>query len=426
MTEPLDGPQTAEVTEATVPAALAEPTTRVRPGWTALLFLANIGLWLGIYAPIQVLLPEQAELLDPAHKEVAFGVVTGVGAVVSLFANPLVGLASDRTKSRFGRRHPWTIAGALAGAAGLAVLALAPSVVVMILGWCLVQAGLNGMLATLTSTVPDRVPVEQRAHIGGLVGISQMLGTVLGAVLVTVLITGLTGGYLACALIVVAGAVLFVLRTPDLPLPRDWPLPRWRSVLASAGVSPRKHPDFAWAWGCHFLINLGNALGTFYLLFFLTDAVHYPDPASGLLIMMGLYGVALVIGGLSVGRLSDSSGRRKPYVLFSVAVMAVAALILTVSQTWPAALAASVLLGLGFGAYWAVALAILTQVLPAATDRAKDLGVVNIANLLPQVIAPLVATVMLADFGGYPGLFAAAGVATLAAGAFVLGVRSVR
>lgn len=423
MTEPPRAPESTESTESTVPVALAEPTTRVRPGWTALLFLANIGLWLGIYAPIQVLLPEQAQLLDPAHKEAAFGVVTGVGAVVSLFTNPLVGLASDRTKSRFGRRHPWTIAGALAGAAGLTVLALAPSVAVMIFGWCLVQAGLNGMLATLTSTVPDRVPVDQRAHIGGLVGISQMLGTVLGAVLVTVLITGLTGGYLACALIVVAGAMLFVLRTPDLPLPKDWPLPRWRSVLASAGVSPRKHPDFAWAWGCHFLINLGNALGTFYLLFFLTDAVHYPDPAAGLLIMMGLYGVALVIGGLSAGRFSDSSGRRKPYVLFAVAIMALAALILTVSPTWPAA---SVLLGLGFGAYWAVALAILTQVLPAATDRAKDLGVVNIANLLPQVIAPLVATVMLADLGGYPGLFAAAGVATLAAGAFVLGVRSVR
>ena len=56
-----------------IPAALAEPTVRVRPGWTGLLFLANIGLWLGIYAPIQVLLPEQAELLDSANKEVVFG-----------------------------------------------------------------------------------------------------------------------------------------------------------------------------------------------------------------------------------------------------------------------------------------------------------------------------------------------------------------
>jgi MFS family permease len=414
------------MTGTALPAALEEPSVRVRPGWTTLLFLANIGLWLAIYAPIQVLLPEQAELLDASHKELVFGLVTGTGAVVSLVVNPLVGLASDRTRSRFGRRHPWTLAGALVGAIGLAVLAIAGNAAVMTTGWCLVQAGLNGMLATLTSSVPDRVPVAQRARIGGLVGISQMLGTVLGAVLVTVLITAVPGGYLACAAIVVVGAVLFVSRTPDLPLPRDWPVVRWRAALSGLWISPRRHPDFAWAWGCHFMINLGNALGTFYLLYFLKDAVHYRDPDTGLLIMMGLYGVALAIGGIAVGRLSDASGRRKPFVLLAVAVMALAALTLTLWQTWPAALVASPLLGVGFGAYWAVAIAVLTQVLPAAADRAKDLGVVNIANLLPQVIAPLMATVILAELGGYPALFASAGLATVAAGALILRVRTVR
>lgn len=415
------------MTDTELPAALAEPTMRVRGGWTSLLFLANIGLWLGIYAPIQFLLPEQAELLDNANKEVVFGVVTGVGAVVSLFVNPLVGLASDRTRSRFGRRHPWTLLGAVVGAIGLLILALAGNVVVMTIGWCVVQAGLNGMLATLTSAVPDRVPVEQRAQIGGLVGISQMLGTVLGAVVVTVLVTSLPGGYVACAVLVVLGALAFVLRTPDLALPRSWrPSNRWRDVLSELWVSPREHGDFLWAWGCHFLINLGNALGTFYLLFFLKDAVHYPDPDTGLLIMMGLYGAALVVGGLLVGWLSDRSGRRKPYVWAAVVVMAAAAFVLTVWQTWPASLAASPLLGIGFGAYWAVALAILTQTLPAAQDRAKDLGVVNIANLLPQVIAPLLATIILADLGGYSALYAAAGIATLLAGAAITGVKTVR
>lgn len=415
------------MTDTELPAALAEPVTRVRGGWTSLLVLANIGLWLGIYAPIQVLLPEQAELLDAANKELVFGVVTGVGAVVSLFANPLVGLASDRTRSRFGRRHPWTLLGAVVGATGLVVLAAAGDVVMMTIGWCIVQAGLNGMLATLTSAVPDRVPVGQRAQIGGLVGISQMLGTVLGAVVVTVLVTSLPGGYLVCAVVVVLGAAVFVLRTPDRPLPRTWrPSNRWRDVLAELWVSPRAHPDFAWAWSCHFLINLGNALGTLYLLFFLKDAVHYPDPDTGLLIMMALYGAALIVGGLTVGWLSDKTGKRKPYVWLAVGVMAIAAFVLTFSQTWPAALTASPLLGIGFGAYWAVALAILTQVLPAAQDRAKDLGVVNIAILLPQVIAPLVATVILANLGGYPALFVAAGIATLAAGALITGVKTVR
>ncbi|QFU85313.1 MFS transporter [Amycolatopsis sp. YIM 10] len=411
----------------TEPAALTEPTTRVRPGWAALLFFANFGLWLGFYAPIQVLLPRQAELLDAANKELVFGIVTGVGALVSLVANPAFGLLSDRTTSRFGRRHPWTVAGSLLGAAGLALLAAAPNVVVMTLGWCLVQAGLNGMLATLTSALPDRVPVGQRAQIGGFIGISQMFGTVLGAVLVTVLVTSLPGGYLACALVVLAGAAAFVLRTPDAVLPVAWrPGGSLRELPRRMWISPRRHPDFARAWGCHFLIGLGNALGTLYLLFFLKDAAGHPDPDTGLLVLMGLYGVALIVGALGAGVLSDRSGRRKPYVVGASIAMALAALLLVFSSTWGAALAAAPLLGIGFGTYWAVAMAILTQVLPTAQDRAKDLGVVNIANALPQVVAPLLATVILAGFGGYPGLFAASAVATLLAGVLVTSIRSVR
>jgi MFS family permease len=404
-----------------VTTALSEPVTRVRAGWLSLLFLANLGLWLAIYAPIQVLLPQQAELLASTNKELVFGIVTGIGGAVAMVVNPLVGLLSDRTTSRFGRRHPWTVAGALVGAAGLAVLASAGNVPVMVIGWCLVQAGLNGMLATLISAVPDRVPVEQRAQTGGFIGISQMFGTVLGTLLVTVLVTSLAGGYLASAAVVVLGAAVFVLFTPDTVLPKEI-RPNTKLEL---WVSPRQHPDFAWMWGCHFMIQLGNALGTFYLLFFLKDAVHLADPEGSLLILMAFYGIALIAGAVLAGVFSDKSGRRKPYVLLSVVLMAVAALTLVVSETWVGGLIAAPLLGAGFGIYWAVAIALLTQVLPSASDRAKDLGVINIANSLPQVFAPLIASALIASLG-YPGLFASSAIATLLAGFFVARVRGVR
>ncbi|TCO64621.1 MFS transporter [Actinocrispum wychmicini] len=400
--------------------ALSEPVTRVRAGWLTLLFLANLGLWLAIYAPIQVLLPEQAELLARTDKELVFGIVTGVGGAVAMVVNPLVGLLSDRTTSRFGRRHPWTVAGALVGAAGLVVLSTAGNVPVMVIGWCLVQAGVNGMLASLLSAIPDRVPVAQRAQVGGFIGISQMFGTVLGALLVTELVTSLPGGYLASAAVVVAGGLVFVLLTPDAVLPKQL-RPTTKLEL---WVSPKRHPDFAWAWGCHFMIQLGNALGTFYLLFFLKDAVHLPDPEGSLLVLMSFYGIALIAGAVLAGVFSDKSGRRKPYVLLSVALMAVAALVLVVSETWTAGLIAAPLLGAGFGIYWAVAIALLTQVLPAAADRAKDLGVINIANSLPQVFAPLIASGLIAGLG-YQGLFGASALATLIAGFFVVRVRSV-
>jgi len=427
---------TAANTQATLPKALAEPTLRVGRSWITLLFLANIGLWLGIYAPLQVLLPEQvASLHDhlansaavPSGSDaVLLSVVMGVGAIASLIANPVVGALSDRTTSPRGRRHPWTSVCALIGAVGILIVAAAPSIAVMAIGWFIAEFGLGGMLATLTAALPDRVPVTQRGTLGGLIGISQMLGTVLGALIVTVIVTRMTTGYAVCAVIVVAGAALFVTRTPDEPLPAEFkPQVPLRTALRRLWVSPREHPDFGWAWATHFLVNLGNDLGTLYLLYFLNDRVHYHDPQTGLLILMALYAVALLAAGAICGMMSDKSGKRKPFIIGSAAIMATAAIILAASPTWAVALVAAPLLGFGFGTYWAAAPALLTSVLPAATDRAKDMGVINIAYSLPLVVAPLLAGVVLGLMNSYPALFALAGVVTVCAAVTVTRVRSV-
>src|ERR1700761_187523 len=203
-------------TQTTVPAALAEPTVPVKGSWVTLLFLANVGLWLGIYAPIQVLLPEQVQSLHdhitksnvvPSGTDaVLLSVVMGVGAIASLLANPVVGALSDRTTSARGRRHPWTAGCALIGAAGILIVAAAPDIPVMAAGWFVAEFGLGGMLATLTAALPDRVPVQQRGTLGALIGISQMLGTVLGAAIVTVLVTRMSAGYATCAVILLACA----------------------------------------------------------------------------------------------------------------------------------------------------------------------------------------------------------------------------
>jgi MFS family permease len=422
--------------ETTLPTALAEPTQPVTASWITLLFLANIGLWLGVYAPIQVLLPEQVQSLHdhfvksgsvPSGTDaVLLSVVMGVGAIASLIANPVVGSLSDRTTSARGRRHPWTMTCALTAAVGILVVAASPAIAVMAIGWFIAELGLGGMLATLTAALPDRVPATQRGTLGGLIGISQMLGTVLGALIVTVIVTRIAGGYVTCAVIVVAAAALFVTRTPDEPLPTEFkPRLPLRGALRRLWMSPRLHPDFGWAWATHFFVNLGNDLGTLYLLYFLHDRVHYHDPQTGLLTLMALYAVALLVAGAVCGMLSDRWGRRKPFIIGSAAVMATAAGILVASPTWGMALLAAPLLGAGFGTYWAAAPALLTQVLPAAEDRAKDMGVINMAYSLPLVVAPLLAGVVLGLMNSYPALFALAGLVTVMAAVTVTRVRSV-
>jgi MFS family permease len=125
------------------------------------------------------------------------------------------------------------------------------------------------------------------------------------------------------------------------------------------------------------------------------------------------------------GRLSDRSGRRKAFVIVSGIVMAVAAVILSVWPTWPAAIVAAAILGGGYGIYLAVDAALITQVLPTATGRAKDLGIINIANSAPQVLAPALAAPIVAGLGGYPVLYGMTAVLTLLGGVFVYRIRSV-
>ena len=190
-------------------------------------------------------------------------------------------------------------------------------------------------------------------------------------------------------------------------------------------ISPRRHPDFAWAWGTRFLVQLGNALGTLYLLYFLQDGVRYADPEGGLLILILLYTVGMMATAVVAGRLSDRSGQRKVFVIWSGMIMAVAALLLAVWPIWPAAMVAAVLLGAGYGVYLAVDAALITQVLPPATDRAKDLGVINIANSAPQVLGPALSAPIVVYLGGYPTLYAVTAVVTLLGSVLVRKIRSV-
>ncbi len=419
---------TAEVPEPVLaaPAALADPTVEVGRRWVTGLSLGNIGVYAAFFGPIQVLLAQQAEALAPGNKEFVFGLVTGAGAAVSLVANPLFGALSDRTTSSHGRRVPWVLAGALAGAAGLLMLAGAPAVAVMLVGWCLVQAGCNAALAALVAAVPDQVPHRQRGAVSGWVGLAQTLGS-LGGVVIATATGGFKAGFVACAAFLLVTVAPYLLGSRDVPLARDRrPDFAWGAFLKSFWVDPRLHPDFGWAWLTRFLMNVGNALGTLYLLYYLQDEVGYSDPESGVLILTLLYSVFTIGTAVLTGIWSDRTGRRKVFVVWSGVTMSVATVLLALSPTWPAALVAAVVLGTGFGGYLAVDFAIMTEVLPTATDRGKDLGVINIANSLPQVLAPAIAAPVVADLGGYPALFGLAAVVGLAGAVGVVRIRAVR
>ena len=414
-----------------VSATTAEPVRPVRPVWTAGVVLVNVGINAAFFGPLQVLLGQQAAVFDEGQKEAILALVTGAGAAVSVVANPLSGALSDRTAARRGRRVPWVVFGAVLGAAALVALAGAPNVAVMALLWCLVQAGCNAAYAAITAAIPDRVPVAQRGTVGGLAAMGQTVGILLGAVIAAVVAGHFGLGYVLCAAVLLAGVVLYYRRNDDAALPPgERPPFALGAFLRSFWVSPARYPDFAWAWLTRLLVNIGNHMITLYLLFFLTDAVRIRETQGieaefGVLILTGLYAVMVIITSVVGGRLSDRMGRRKPLVIISSAVIAAAALVLAFDPTWSGALVGASVLGIGFGAYLAVDFALITQVLPTALSRGKDLGVINIANSLPQVLAPLIAYPFVALWGGYVSLYVAAAVIGLLGAVFVVKIKGV-
>ncbi|MGH6616298.1 MFS transporter [Sphingomonas sp.] len=411
--------------QTTWPTSTDEPRIAVRWPWVVAISGANFGLWVALFGPIQLLLGVQAQAISPEHKVAALGIVTAAGAVCSLIANPLFGALSDRTVSRYGRRLPWVFLGTVCGALSLVLLATAQSITMMTIAWCLAQTSLNAMFAAVVAAVPDQVPVTQRGAVGGWLGIAQILGLVCGVAAAEAALPSIASAYLILV------AILIVMAMPYLALRRDIVLDRrarpafaWGAFLAGFWIDPRRYPDLGWAWMTRFAINLVYAVGTLYLLYYLGDVMHRPDPAGDVVTMTAVNVVTMVLVMIPAGFLSDRLGQRKIFVVVAGILLACGMAILAAGPGWTGALVAAAILGAGFGIYTSVEFALITQVLPSASDRGRDLGMINVANALPQVLAPAIAALVV-SYAGYPMLYALSACLALCGVVMIRQIRSV-
>ncbi|MEV0585298.1 MFS transporter [Nonomuraea sp. NPDC050310] len=410
---------------------IAVDPPRVSTGWMALLALAQMGVIMAATVGGQILLPSQVAAIDPVHKEASLAVVLAVAAVCTIVANPLFGAMSDRTSSRFGRRRPWIVGGALTSAAALAFLAFQDTIPGLVAGWAVAQLAFTAALAAAIATVPDQVPILQRGRASALAGVGQLSGPLLGGVVATVLLTGSRAAFLAMAVLVLALILPFGLLTREPPAEPGPPF-SWRGFARGFWVSPRRHPDFAWAWLSRLLITLTLAMGIGYLQYFLRDAVGYERlfPGStveqGVVVLVAVFTLGSVLPTLAAGWWSDRSGRRRPAVFTGGLTMAAAALVLTTTTGWTAAIVAAALLGGGYGMFAAVDQAMVTQLLPADADRAKDLGLVSLSNSASNTLGPVIAAALVTSAGGYPLMYGVAALFAVAGACLVWRIRGVR
>jgi MFS family permease len=232
--------------------------------------------------------------------------------------------------------------------------------------------------------------------------------------------------------VLVLSAWYFVLTTADAPTGGlAWPPRDTRSwgVRLAEFVSALRHRDFALVFASRAAAILGYFLVVSYELYILTDYIKLPGtmkPAQGVTVLAAISAVGAILAAAIAGPISDRLNRRKQFVILSSAIAGGACILPVLSPTFTTIEIFAAFAGIAFGCYLSVDAALVTLVLPRSEDAARDLGVLNIANAGPQVIAPLFAALIISHLGGYRTLFIIGGCCGIAGAFAVIPVRSVR
>lgn len=374
--------------------------------------------------------------LVPDGRNTALGLATFLGLAIACLVQPIVGVLSDRTRSRWGRRTPFIVVGTLGTIASLSLIALATSFWQVLLGLALIQIASNTAQGPWQALMPDRVPSEQRGVASGVKAALDIAGFMVGR---------LAAGYLISHHAEVGmRAVLWTISVPTLIwlvcLLATLPMSRGRTVLVAPprrslrealaqafAVDLKTYPAFgrwfvnrALFWGAFIAVNT-------FLLFYLMDVIGLTEAEGQRFVgqLSALLGVALVAATIPSGYLADRFGRR-PLLVAAGLMAAVGTSLLLAVRSLPALAACGVLIGVGIGVFLSANWAWVTDIVPPA-EAARYLGVANVATaagsgasrLLGGAVIDRVNSLFSSGTAGYLLVYA------LAATAFLLSIATV-
>jgi MFS family permease len=398
-----------------VPASGHLPAPRLNRLFVAALLLANFGSNVALIAPIQNLLPRMIEhAVGSSGKALGLGIVTGIGALAALVFNPVAGHFSDRWRRTDNRA--WTVlAGLVAGTLGHVFLAFQHSVLGIAIWWTICQAAVNVAYSPMSAVIVDRVDRKSWGLVWGLVSVAQAVGLIVGLAAVVLVFPSTTAGMLSVA--VGYGLFLLPLVVVLHRLPRVSNGPAFADAgdtRARQGLIAGSMPTFRALLGGRgfrsvmagrFLIMLAETIALLYIYYYLQDDIRYPNPGHGQLILILIATMATIAATVAVGRLADRSDGYRRYSVLASVLMAATGLALAGLTEWTLVMVCAFALGAGYGAFMSVSQALSLTVLPDPSTAGRDLGILNIAYTIPQVIGAPVAGVVVADLGGYRGLF---------------------
>lgn len=383
---------------------------------------------------VGVALPQLLREWDPSAASSNLSGLLTIAGFATLITTPIFGRLSDVSQSRLGLRRPWILYGSLIALAGYLCFAFASSLVWLWIGAVLNAVGWGAVAMAQHSLFADQIRKRIRAVMSAVTGAAGTVGVLIG--------TSLTGqvavvSQAAMFLVPGIGAVILsltlFLTLRDLPPVARRARLSLRETVSVFWLSPRAHPDFAWAWICRFFMTSSIVVVTNYLYLTIAGRFVLDDPRdiSSLQSLATLaFTVANLVCAFVFGVISDRTRRRKPSVVFG-ALLSAGGLLLAISLPGEAAFITGLaIVGAGQGAYISADVALLTECLPEITDAGKDLGIVALAYLLPNIVVPVLGLGLTRigspDGQNFLALYLAAVVMAVIAAFSVLKVRAVR
>jgi MFS family permease len=367
-------------------------------GMTSLMFGANFA-WVS-YNSI-LLLPLVQRVLPADRSSFAVGVVAFVGNVIGLGTSLLVGILSDHSTSRWGKRTPSLLLGSLGAlpviaSAGLLPLSL-PVIIASYVGMHLFTNIANGAWWPL---LVDAVPESQRGLASGLQGFQMVLASAVSFGAVTYLheIRRPDVALVLMAVVFSLSGLLCVatIRRDDRPalVSRSLSLPE--AVRGMFRVQTRVSVFF-WLVFSAFLVNMGLNSLQYFARDFLGIYFGLANPDAGLRLVGLVNLVVIMLAAVGSGALSDRIGRRR-LITAGALLSAVTTLLMALSRDFSIFLALTVIRALATGPIMAVIPALASGLAPQA-EAGQYMAYNNLTTALPSAVAPLLFGAML-NVGG--------------------------
>lgn len=388
-------------------------------------------LWMsGLGIVSAVLLPMHYKTIEGADPDALVGIVNAFTAVASLVANLMFGNFSDRSRSRFGRRTPWIVFGAVLGGVTLFLTGTTHNAVLLTIFYCACMFGLNCMIAPLVAVLSDRVLSGIRGTMSAFISAGTLFGSALGQIVGAQFITLQLPGFIVSGVAMGLSGVLAVVFWPKEKSSKDMPKEKvdFKGIIMSFRPPTKGARDFWLAFIGRSLLLFSYYMILNYQLYILQDYIgqSVEDSAATISTMSLVLMVVSLISALSAGPISDKIGRRKIPVVAASVLLAIGYALPWLMHNALGMILFSAIGGFGYGMYGSVDQALNVDVLPNEEEAGKDLGILNIATTLGQMVGPIVTSAIVVATGSYGLVFPTAIIMVALACIFILMIKKVK